>query len=101
MDDAELCIEGGFFAVNRINFRLRTLLYFLIVSIIPFTVSWAFIYDSYDKKMQQDFRSFNHMYIKNQFSKIGQQLYQHEIGLNQLLRHIVFWIPRPPTLMLF
>jgi len=87
--------------VNRINFKLKTLLYFLIVSIIPFAVSWAFIYNSYDKKMQQDFRSFNHMYIKNQFSKIGQQLYQHELGLKSVAQAYSFLDPQTTDINAF
>jgi len=87
--------------MNRINFRLRTLLYFLIVSIIPFAVSWAFIYDSYYKKMQQDFRSFNHMYIQNQFSKIGQQMYQHEMVLKSVAQAYSFLDPQTADLNAF
>ncbi|MHB1393753.1 MAG: HD domain-containing phosphohydrolase [Clostridia bacterium] len=70
--------------MHKINFKLRILLYFLIVSIIPFVVSWTLIYNTYDKKMQQDFKNFNYMYIQNQLSKIEQLLKQQEIELKSI-----------------
>lgn len=76
--------------MNKINFKVRTLLYFLLVSIIPFAVSWALIYKSYDKAIHQDFKNYNHMYIENQFSKIEQQLNQHEIGLKSVAQAFSF-----------
>lgn len=63
--------------MNRINFKLRMLLYFIIVSIFPFMVSWTLIYFTYDEKMQSDFKNFNYMYIQNQISKID-QLFEHQ-----------------------
>jgi len=70
--------------VHKINFKLRILLYFLIVSIIPFVVSWTLIYNTYDRKMQQDFKNFNYMYIKDQLSKIDQLFKQQEIELKSI-----------------
>ncbi|KUO76743.1 MAG: hypothetical protein APF77_12675 [Clostridia bacterium BRH_c25] len=37
--------------MHKINFKLRILLYFLTVSIIPFVMSWALIYNTYDGKI--------------------------------------------------
>lgn len=72
--------------MHKVNFKLRILLYFLIVSIIPFVVSWALIYNTYDRKMQQDFKNFNYMYIQNQISKIDQLLEQQEIELKSMAK---------------
>lgn len=76
--------------MNKINFKLRALLYFFIVSIIPFAISLTLIYNSYDKKMQQDFKSFNNMYIENQLSKIEQQFSQLESGLKSVAQAFGF-----------
>lgn len=70
--------------MHKINFKLRILLCFLAVSIIPFMVSWALIYNTYDKKMQQDFKNFNYMYIQNQMDKIDQLFSQKEIELKSI-----------------
>lgn len=72
--------------MHKINFKMRALLYFLIVSIIPFAVSWTLIYKTYDREMQQDFKNFNYMYIQNQISKINQLLKQQEIGLKSIAK---------------
>ncbi|HYE09425.1 MAG TPA: HD domain-containing phosphohydrolase [Patescibacteria group bacterium] len=70
--------------MHKINFKLRILLYFLLVSIIPFAVSWTLIYNTYDRKMQQDFKNFNYMYIQNQLSKINQLFKHQEIELKSI-----------------
>lgn len=76
----------GDFQVHKTSFKLRILLYFLIVSIIPFMVSWTLIHSTYDRKMQQDFKNFNYMYIQNQISKINQLLEQQEIELESIAK---------------
>ena len=76
--------------MSRINFKLRILLYFLTVSILPFAVSWALIYNTYDEKMQQDFRNFNYMYIQNQISKIDQLFEHQEIELKSIAQAFSF-----------
>jgi PAS domain S-box-containing protein/putative nucleotidyltransferase with HDIG domain len=77
-------LREGCYSVHKINFKLRILLYFLIVSIIPFVVSWTLIYNTYDRKMQQDFKNFNYMYIQNQLSKIDQLLKHQEVELKSI-----------------
>ncbi|MGE5632113.1 MAG: HD domain-containing phosphohydrolase [Caulobacteraceae bacterium] len=57
--------------MHKHNFKLKILLYFFVVAIIPFAVSWVFTYSTYDRKAQQDFKNFNYMYVQNQISKIG------------------------------
>ena len=76
--------------MNKMSLKIRALLYFLIVSIIPFAVSLTLIYNSYDKKMQQDFKSFNNMYIQNQLSKIDQQFIQLELGIKSVAQSYSF-----------
>ncbi|HYE81463.1 MAG TPA: HD domain-containing phosphohydrolase [Clostridia bacterium] len=76
--------KGGYDTVHKINFKLRILLYFLTVSIIPFVVSWALIYNIYDGKVQKDFKSFSYMYIQNQISKIELHLKQQETELESI-----------------
>lgn len=70
--------------MRRINFKLKILLYFLIVSIVPFVISWVLIYNTYDNKMQQDFKNFNYMYVQNQISKIDQLMEQQEIEFKSI-----------------
>ncbi len=80
--------KGDCYSVHKINFKLRILLYFLIVSIIPFVVSWTLIYNTYDRKIQQDFKNFNYMYIQNQLSKINQLLKQQETELKSIAQSV-------------
>lgn len=76
--------------MRKINFKLRTLLYFLTVSIIPFAVSWALIYNIYDEKMQQDFKDFNYTYIQNQIDKIDQIFKHQEMELKSISQAFSF-----------
>lgn len=76
--------KGGCCSVRKINFKLKTLIYFLVVSMIPFALSWILINNTYDSKIQQDFKSFNYMYIQHQISKIDQLFEQQEIELKSI-----------------
>lgn len=70
--------------MHKINFKLRILLSFLAVSIIPFILSWALLNNTYNRKMQQDFKNFNYMYIQNQMDKVEQIFGQKEIELKSI-----------------
>ncbi len=70
--------------MHRLNFKLRILLCFLAVSIIPFMLSWALLNNTYNRKMEQDFKNFNYMYIQNQMDKIEQIFKQKEIEMKSI-----------------
>lgn len=70
--------------MHKMNFKLRIFLCFLSVAIIPFVVSTTLINRTYEKKMQQDFKNFNYMYVQNQMDKINQLFVQKEIELKSI-----------------
>jgi PAS domain S-box-containing protein/putative nucleotidyltransferase with HDIG domain len=76
--------KGECCSVQKISFKFKILIYFLIVSIIPFAMSWTLIYNTYDKKVQSDFIDFVNMYTENQIGKIDQLFMQQEIELKSV-----------------
>lgn len=70
--------------MHKVSFKFKILIYFLIASIAPFALSWMLINNTYDDKLQQDFKNFNYVYIQNQISKIDQLFKQQEIELKSI-----------------
>ena len=57
--------------MHKINFKLKILLYFLTVAIIPFAISMALSYYSFNKRLQQDYRKLNYIYVQNEMNKVN------------------------------
>lgn len=72
--------------MHRMNFKLRILLCFFAVSVIPFMLSWTLLNNTYNRKMEQDFKNFNYMYIQNQMDKIEQIFAQKEMELKSIAK---------------
>ncbi|MFZ5351181.1 MAG: HD domain-containing phosphohydrolase [Bacillota bacterium] len=64
--------------MNKLNFKLRILIYFAIAAIIPFLISWLSIYQIIDNKLQKDLADMNKMYVQNQINKIDEMFSQQE-----------------------
>lgn len=64
--------------MRRLNFKIKILIYFIVVAIIPFALSWIFTYCTYDRKAQQDLKNMNYMYMQNQISEIEHMLKEQE-----------------------
>ncbi len=62
----------------KLNFKLRILIYIAIAAIIPFTISWYFIYNMVEDKLQQDLFEIRSEDVQNQVSKINEVFKQQE-----------------------
>lgn len=76
--------------MTKMNFKMKILIYFLAVSILPFVISWAIVVNIYDSKMHQDFRNFNYTYIQNQINRIDQLFEHQEIELKSVAQAYSF-----------
>lgn len=57
--------------MNKINFKLKTLLCFLIVAIFPFAISMGLFYISFNDRLQQDYKDLNYIHVRNAMSKMN------------------------------
>jgi len=53
------------------NFKLKTLLYFMIVAIFPFAISMGLFYISFNNRLQQDYRDLNYTSVQNVMNKMN------------------------------
>lgn len=66
------------------NFRLRILIYFIVVAILPFITSWMLLHQKVDTKMKQDFEALNYSYVQNQTGKIDVMFKKQEDVMKSL-----------------